>query len=755
MIDSIELTSYGKFRGRRFPLGPFTVVYGPNEAGKTTLFDALFEAACAPAPRRGQVWTRLSSRYGEERLFKTEGEVPAFEDAVEFLELFAIRAGQVSIDAENGGSWTEAAKSSLYSHGFNPAQVAEKLEKRASTSNATKHQKNLNRLNSALEDLRVKITELRAREAVVLQSKARLIKLEEEIGGLGEKRAGLEAGLSGERETLEKHKLDRAAAEALRDRDFVSEVVQDEGILKGLACCRAAEVKGYDELQLKIAESERVLNETGAALSAARETLQRLDSERTYYEDALNAARREAAAAAELLPEAGRIISRRGGLFGELPPNTRYGVWAAGAVLALLGLLIARRTALGYLLVLAGPAAAFWLDRQLFRPKDPAAVLAREKAELEALFARWTALGLARDRVERATAEELQEVLMYFKAMPASYEAALANNSNDTLAAQQAIGQLEKQNLALATEKDSVAGSAAAWLGAAGCADRDEYMAKAGQFEALEQSLAKRAARLKELLELEKSSSSGALLALLDSRVKDLEARGARPRPDADRDLAAQESKIRGLEDSGRALEDGVNAKKLERENLAASLEGALARLPEELNELRVKEAETEKEIAASELQRAGAEWAARIYRELEADSAGKFAVLADDVKKRLAGILPLSDLGIAALDLGGVSIRDFGGELRALENLSSGTRDCFMLAARLTLALSARGAGPGLLLLDDPFASFDVQRRAAALTMIRDFQDETGWQIILFTKDAALRASLEQDSRVAVCALE
>lgn len=755
MIENIELTAYGKFRERRFSLGPLTVVYGPNEAGKTTVFDALFEAACASAPRRGQVWTRLSDRYGEDRLFKTEGEVPVFENAVEFLELFAIRAGQISIDAENGGSWTEGAKKSLYSHGFSPAEIAGKLEKRASTSNSTKHQKNLNRLNLELAALGVKIAELHAREASVLRSKERLLELEGEIAGLEEKRAGLDADLSGARDTLGKYKLDRAAAEVMRDRELAAEAVRSESELKELSACRAGGIGDYDVLLEKIAGTERVLAETGGTLTAAGETLQRLESERAYYEDALNAARREAAAAVELLPEAARIISRRNGLLGELPANTRYGLWAAGAALAVLGLVIARHTALGYLLAAAGAAAAFWLDRLLFRPKDPAAALAREKAELAGLFGRWTGLGHGREKIERGTAEEVQELLLYFKAIPASYEAALANNNNDALAAQEAVGQLQSKNLALAGEKDAAAGAAAAWLAAAGCADRDEYLAKAGRYEALEQALAKDSGRLKELLELEKSSCAASLLTLLDSRVKELEGRGARPRPDADRDITAQEGMIRELEDSARALETGINTKKLERENLAASFGTALERVPEELNELRVTECGMEREIAASELLRAGAEWAARLYREIETDSAGKFALLAGYVKKLLERVLPLSDPEIAALDLGGVSLRDFGGELRTLEDLSSGTRDCFMLAARLVLARSVRGAEPGLLLLDDPFVSLDAQRRASVLTMLGDFQEETGWQIILFTKDASLRSALEQNPRTTVCLLD
>ena len=65
MIRRLELPDFGKFRKTGLDLGPFTIITGPNEAGKTTVFDALFDALCAESRHEGRpLWKNLAARYG-------------------------------------------------------------------------------------------------------------------------------------------------------------------------------------------------------------------------------------------------------------------------------------------------------------------------------------------------------------------------------------------------------------------------------------------------------------------------------------------------------------------------------------------------------------------------------------------------------------------------------------------------------------------------------------------------------------------
>nr|MBP7494562.1 hypothetical protein [Spirochaetales bacterium] len=71
---------------------------------------------------------------------------------------------------------------------------------------------------------------------------------------------------------------------------------------------------------------------------------------------------------------------------------------------------------------------------------------------------------------------------------------------------------------------------------------------------------------------------------------------------------------------------------------------------------------------------------------------------------------------------------------------LSTGTRDAFFLAARLTLARrSAPSGGRAIIVLDEPFLTLDKNRTENALRVLKEFHETTGWQIFLFTKEEEL----------------
>ena len=76
-------------------------------------------------------------------------------------------------------------------------------------------------------------------------------------------------------------------------------------------------------------------------------------------------------------------------------------------------------------------------------------------------------------------------------------------------------------------------------------------------------------------------------------------------------------------------------------------------------------------------------------------------------------------------------------------EALSRGARDQLSLAVRLALVRRLLGE-PGFLVLDDAFLSSDATRREALATALAELAEE-GWQILYFTFDALLRDRLAQ----------
>jgi DNA repair exonuclease SbcCD ATPase subunit len=102
--------------------------------------------------------------------------------------------------------------------------------------------------------------------------------------------------------------------------------------------------------------------------------------------------------------------------------------------------------------------------------------------------------------------------------------------------------------------------------------------------------------------------------------------------------------------------------------------------------------------------------------------------------------------VGLKAFALDSADVADGDGGARPEEFLSAGTRDAFLLAARLTLARkSVAAGGRALVVLDEPFIALDRARTARALDVLKEFHETAGWQIVIFTKDEVLEKQAEK----------
>ncbi len=138
-------------------------------------------------------------------------------------------------------------------------------------------------------------------------------------------------------------------------------------------------------------------------------------------------------------------------------------------------------------------------------------------------------------------------------------------------------------------------------------------------------------------------------------------------------------------------------------------------------------------------LEREAAELAGEIFSSVAQDSDAALIELGKSLSKEFEEIIANSgQVTVSQLDTSSILITDAGGTERSLEDLSSGTMNSFLFAARLALAKLAT-TGKSLLALDEPFTSFDKYRLDNALAMLKKFYDENGWQIIILTKDEFL----------------
>ena len=100
-----------------------------------------------------------------------------------------------------------------------------------------------------------------------------------------------------------------------------------------------------------------------------------------------------------------------------------------------------------------------------------------------------------------------------------------------------------------------------------------------------------------------------------------------------------------------------------------------------------------------------------------------------------------LSDNGIemSGFDKSKIMVKDKQNESRNVELLSSATKDAVYIAMRLSILTKIHEAGR-LILLDDPFITFDNNRTKEALSFIREYTNKYNIPIAIFTKDVFIR---------------
>ena len=100
-----------------------------------------------------------------------------------------------------------------------------------------------------------------------------------------------------------------------------------------------------------------------------------------------------------------------------------------------------------------------------------------------------------------------------------------------------------------------------------------------------------------------------------------------------------------------------------------------------------------------------------------------------------------LSDDGIimSGFDKDKIMVADKQNKIRNVELLSSATKDAVYIAMRLSILTKIHKAGR-LILLDDPFITFDNNRTKEALSFIKEYSKNYNIPVVIFTKDTFTR---------------
>lgn len=752
MIQRLILDNFGRFQKREFELSPATVFYGPNEAGKTTLFDALFFVLCAPKANR-LAGKRLRERYGEKaaaRIERAAGAVVTEIPEDEFLSLYAIRAGDIDVKLESGQPWLERVKSRLFSGDLDPELVIEYLEKLATERKNSRATKELLAVQTDLAETEERLAARTEQRTAALRRGAQVKELERKIEA---ERLRQSANLARQRELETRIESDdrvrerKAASEPLRKYFEADKARVEMDRLSAYARNRTAEL---DQLEQERASARDKLAAAELQRNAQLKEVEGEREEARQCESALVALRKEADLAGQFSDRIAATARNR-----YLRTVARWNPLR----LALAGLVLAAGLAGGFFagdefvriaLIVGGVAGASLLAllaRSVEQIPDDSAY----SADVQRLREEWQRR-TSRAAPAATTLDGLKDGFARLQMERDEQEKRLERLQQKLIERDRNLAGLEQARLEAAGALADADRRVAELLQQLGAGSRDEYLAARARYEAAEAHAARLAAELQRLAGERQPAEHRAEL---ERRLKlfDEEGVGEEALPDADRTRLVGE--LRKLQGERETQDAEFSKLEQDRARLAGEMQGSLEPIAREIVELDQRRLRLAERLDQLKLDREAAKLAIAALRTLEDDANAMLETLAQDLQSAFTRIIPdARDLRFLkpSLDFGNIVVHDAAGTARALEALSTGTRDSFVFAARLALALRSSPGGPQLIALDEPFLTLDAARERNCLEYLRAFQEEHGWQLVLLTKEERLRdaaAEMLKDVRV------
>ena len=762
MIRKLILTGFGKFRRAEFDLSGVTLVYGPNEAGKTTFFDGLFQALCRPSETK-QTGKVLKCRYGAGRGAEAvladaptagEGGGAAITDE-EFMNLYAIREGDLKLEFDKGTKWLDKLKSRLFHGGLDPSLLAAEFAKRSSDSRTLTHNRELEKAKEAAGEAREELGRKRqereavlARENSVAEAERELREIRERLQAWVHEAGELDARAAEEDKIAQRHKWSGQLAK----------LEEWEGLAAASLAAAPFREDGREEIN-RLAEAAR---KAAAAIQAEQgkrdhqaELVAQAKAEALGLRDCKNAAAPRSEAAKRLADQARAAMAGKpagglpawsfiaaglavtAGLFGAVKGSGSLTMLlpAAGLLLAIAALVAGARLRGRKGEAASREALSRWKDEWTLAAARGSAAAGSGTASEAAPGASGTAIG------ELATLAGFLNAMEAFARERETWEARESESLRRLETQQESLEKLGTSLARLKEDEERARRAEREWLSRHQVADAEAYAMQVSRARHIEAELSKRRA---ELDALAAGMDLDAFRRDVRRKLQGLDEEGV-PHQGLD-EAALQRLKRRRQELRGQQEEAGRLVLELSdrRSGMAGEIRGAFGKLAGQIVECEDKLAAAEAVIRRLEADKKAAALVLEIFQEIGAGADLLLAGLAREMETMLALILPAGRaVSLSGLDDKQIQVEDAGGGKRSLDQLSTGTKHAMVLAAKLAMALKHR-QGPGILVLDEPFLAMDGERETKALELLRDFHERHGWQIILLTKEAALKAKAE-----------
>jgi DNA repair exonuclease SbcCD ATPase subunit len=738
------LNRFGKFEKAFFDFSPVTVFAGENESGKTTIFDALFEGICRP---KGNTvgGKRLAARYGPAREFTIEFDDENISmDTEHFLNLNAIGSGKLHVDFSEGTSWIERLKSSLFTGGIHPRKLADEFDVLSKEKGNFTHVLNYRKATQEKDRTQGHLEELKQRKATTLEKEKQLNQLRSELMELSSRKREIEKQATEKERLLEQQAKIRERESLIRTLALISEVRNLENQLGQLAPFEEDRSEELENLSTEIADLQAKIT---ALAREEQKTRERLDTaDRRVEEKIAEAAEMETAAglASGLLSrievEAPKVVIRKVIAWNRpllalsfLPPAAGF------AALALFPGVIPP------VVVIGASIAVFMILLFSARKAEERTCLPDTSEFVNRLKDDWRTRSNGRE-LKSSTIEGIQGELIALRSEcdAAGRDVTRLLKERGEIAGTLARMAASKSDLNI--RKTALRSSLDESLLGLGVKSLEDYLGHRIDYQHLKKDLAKKLDELQ--IEMKRFNAQD-----IDRLKVECETGAA--------ELAGQISVEKETEPGMNRLKHELLMLREEMKRLASrelslrsavdkgegEMKGSLGELPLEIYQTEQALRRCGQELMEMETDRKAAALLRDIFVEMSRETDLIFLELSADIASFLEGMLPESrQVNFRGFKAGDIEVSDAAGGLRVIENLSTGTRDVFHLAARLALARRIhQGDRPGLVVLDEPFHSMDRPRTLLALDVLLKFHQKYGWQIILFTKETYITAEMEQ----------
>ncbi len=737
MIRALTLEKFGRFGSARFEFGAFTVFLGPNEAGKTTIFDAIFSRICG-LKRNTAEGRRIHDRYGSGAVAGIEFSGESFTiDRDEFMALYAIQSGDIDIDF-TGGQWLDRVKASVFTGGIDPNRIAGNMSALASDRGNLSHVRER-------RDAQKRLDSARERLAALLDERGKVLNRERASGDKEARKASLERDMSSARAAVsslearvKQQELLRERTSLLRVMDMLAAGKSIDARLEALSRFSADESTTLDALVASVKEADTGILSNRAQHQALADEMRRFEAER----EAQLVEREGVRPASEL---AGMMLDRieRGRPLPAVKKSVRWNpLFVAGALIVAAGgatgaALVQEQL---YRITLACLGGLFlFLGLVLARRVEQTLVPPDETEYAGAIRAEWHAR-TGDGVLNGSTVDELRVELWHRQMAYDNASKAAARAEQNFRIVRQRAAAMDASHAGLLAAREKASAALSAWLSERGLASPDAYRPGRAELERARREREEWAASTARECASRGADGPGQLEALCLSRISALAIEiTERQLSDAELNGLAKELASRRAELEKMASELPLLAEDLGRDR--GAVHASMGDLPERIAALGRDISLMERNVEELDITREANAVAASIFGDMALDGEALFRSLSEEVARTCGEVFPGSrGVSLGAFDPAALWFADAGGAMRRVEQLSRGTRDLFVFALRLTLAAhSWSGDGPGLLVLDEPFLSLDGGRANVALALVRRFIEERGWQAVLLTKDEGL----------------